>query len=146
MSVCLHIWYVFPIESVRVCVCVCRCLQCPLKWEHAATKVAWSRWAESVRKDVECAFGRLKGRFRCLKLPCRFKSQVPSLLKLVPSPPMLVPSLPKRVPSLPKLVPSLPKRVPFLSTRVPFLPTLVPPLPKPVPSLNSPPFNLFSRR
>jgi hypothetical protein len=24
---------------------------------------------ESVRKDVECAFGVLKGRFRCLKLP-----------------------------------------------------------------------------
>ena len=27
---------------------------------------------ESVRKDVECAFGVLKGRFRFLKLPIQF--------------------------------------------------------------------------
>ena len=30
---------------------------------------------ESVRKDVECAFGRLKNRFRCLKIPSRFQQQ-----------------------------------------------------------------------
>jgi len=32
----------------------------------------WSARVKSVRKDVECAFGRLKGRFRILKLPLRF--------------------------------------------------------------------------
>ena len=32
-------------------------------------KAEWSKWVESVRKDVECTFGILKGRFRCLKLP-----------------------------------------------------------------------------
>ena len=52
-----------------------RVLQCPVKWDHAASKVAWSKWVESVRKDVECVFGRLKGRFRCLKIPCRFQTQ-----------------------------------------------------------------------
>ena len=52
-----------------------RCLQCPVKWDHAASKVAWSKWVESVRKDVECVFGRLKGRFRCLKIPSRFQTQ-----------------------------------------------------------------------
>ncbi len=30
---------------------------------------------ESVRKDVECAFGVLKGRFRCLKLPIQLHSK-----------------------------------------------------------------------
>ena len=32
----------------------------------------WSKWIASVRKDVECVFGRIKGRFRCLKIPSRF--------------------------------------------------------------------------
>ena len=31
----------------------------------------WSKWLESVRKDVECAFGRLKGRFHILSMPSR---------------------------------------------------------------------------
>eukprot|EP00041_Stephanoeca_diplocostata_P002411 m.26314 g.26314 ORF g.26314 m.26314 type:complete len:162 (+) comp13308_c0_seq1:844-1329(+) len=31
----------------------------------------WSKWVMSVRKDVECVFGRLKGRFRTLKIPSR---------------------------------------------------------------------------
>lgn len=31
-----------------------------------------SCWLEKVRKDVECSFGSLKARFRCLKLPMRF--------------------------------------------------------------------------
>ena len=30
---------------------------------------AWSRQLAAVRKDVECTFGILKGRFRILKLP-----------------------------------------------------------------------------
>lgn len=33
------------------------------------------KWLESVRKDVECFFGRVKGRFRILKLPLLFRSQ-----------------------------------------------------------------------
>ena len=46
-----------------------RCLQCPLKHTSKSNESLWSRWVESVRKDVECTFGILKGRFRCLKLP-----------------------------------------------------------------------------
>jgi hypothetical protein len=32
----------------------------------------WSKRLESVRKDVECFFGILKGRFRILKLPLQY--------------------------------------------------------------------------
>jgi hypothetical protein len=49
-----------------------RCLQCPYKHATEEGAVAWSEWVESVRKDVECTFGILKGRFRCLKLPIYF--------------------------------------------------------------------------
>ena len=52
------------------------CLQCPVRWTDAACKVAWSDWAESVRKDVECVFGLLKQRWRSLKYPSRFQTQV----------------------------------------------------------------------
>ena len=31
--------------------------------------IAFRKRLESVRKDIECVFGRLKGRFRCLKIP-----------------------------------------------------------------------------
>jgi hypothetical protein len=34
----------------------------------------WSKWAESMRKDVECCFGILKGRFRILKTGIKLKS------------------------------------------------------------------------
>ena len=47
-------------------------LQCPLKHSHLKKECLHSRWLESVRKDVECAFGILKIRFRCLKIPSRF--------------------------------------------------------------------------
>ncbi len=30
-------------------------------------KIRWSKWLESMRKDVECTFGILKGRWRILK-------------------------------------------------------------------------------
>ena len=65
-----------------------KCLQCPVKYESVQSKVAltvfslspmsgarsnmlrisahqiaWSKWVESVRKDVECVFGRMKARF-----------------------------------------------------------------------------------
>jgi hypothetical protein len=46
-----------------------KCLQCPLKHTSIKPDAYWSKWVESVRKDVECVFGILKGRFRCLKLP-----------------------------------------------------------------------------
>jgi hypothetical protein len=44
------------------------CLICPFKIYSLASEVFWSKHLESVRKDVECAFGILKGRFTCLKL------------------------------------------------------------------------------
>ena len=31
----------------------------------------WSKWLESMRKDVECTFGIMKGRFRILKAGIR---------------------------------------------------------------------------
>ncbi len=49
-------------------------LICPWKHSHLKMVHSWSKRLESVRKDVECVFGRLKGRFRILKLPCRFQS------------------------------------------------------------------------
>lgn len=49
-----------------------RILQCPLKHSANMKECLHSKWLESVRKDVECAFGILKTRFRCLKLPSRF--------------------------------------------------------------------------
>jgi hypothetical protein len=52
-----------------------RCLQCPLKHSAVPRETLWSEWAETVRKDVECAFGVLKGRFRCLKLPIYYENK-----------------------------------------------------------------------
>jgi len=52
-----------------------RVLQCPLKWSSKTEEQRWSRWLESVRKDVECTFGILKGRFRILKSGIRFQSR-----------------------------------------------------------------------
>ncbi|CAM9263664.1 unnamed protein product, partial [Discosporangium mesarthrocarpum] len=46
-----------------------RCLTCPFKASSTQAQLKWSNWLESVRKDVECYFGRLKGRVRILKLP-----------------------------------------------------------------------------
>ena len=46
-----------------------KCMQCPMKHTSKMKEALWSKWVESVRKDVECCFGILKGRFRCLKLP-----------------------------------------------------------------------------
>lgn len=42
---------------------------CPFKLHSVMKIVRWSRWLESVRKDVECVFGRLKMRFRVLLNP-----------------------------------------------------------------------------
>jgi hypothetical protein len=48
---------------------------CPFKTYSLASEVFWSKHLESIRKDVECAFGILKGRFRCLKLGLLFHNQ-----------------------------------------------------------------------
>ena len=40
--------------------------------------MSWSKWVESIRKDVECTFGRLKARFRCLKIPSLFQGPDPN--------------------------------------------------------------------
>jgi Plant transposon protein len=52
-----------------------RCLQCPMKHTSKFKEGLWSKWVESVRKDVECVFGILKGRFRCLKLPIFYQTK-----------------------------------------------------------------------
>lgn len=52
-----------------------RCMQCPMKHTSKIKEALWSKWVESVRKDVECCFGILKGRFRCLKLPIYYQSK-----------------------------------------------------------------------
>jgi hypothetical protein len=52
-----------------------RCLQCPMKVAGDALELQWSKALESVRKDVECFFGILKGRFRVLKLPVQYRSK-----------------------------------------------------------------------
>ena len=49
-----------------------RVLQCPQTLNSDPKVALWSRWMESVRKDVECTFGILKRRFRCLKLPVQW--------------------------------------------------------------------------
>jgi hypothetical protein len=46
-----------------------RMLQCPVKETTDLIFAHFFEHLESVRKDVECAFGRLKARFRCLKIP-----------------------------------------------------------------------------
>ena len=37
-------------------------LICPFKDTPSEMEGRWSRWAESMRKDVECAFGIMKGK------------------------------------------------------------------------------------
>jgi hypothetical protein len=39
----------------------------PFKDSNNAHEIRWSKWLESMRKDVECTFGILKGRWRVLK-------------------------------------------------------------------------------
>ena len=39
----------------------------PMKQTMYVTETRWSQWLESMRKDVECTFGILKGRWRILK-------------------------------------------------------------------------------
>lgn len=44
-----------------------RVMQCPVRTASDPDVLMWSRWLESLRKDVECFFGILKTRFRVLK-------------------------------------------------------------------------------
>ena len=43
----------------------------PFKVTNKETEIRWSKWVESMRKDVECTFGILKGRWRILKTGVR---------------------------------------------------------------------------
>ena len=43
----------------------------PIATPSTRREIRFSEWVESVRKDVECCFGILKGRFRCLKYGVR---------------------------------------------------------------------------
>ena len=43
----------------------------PMKDPSTYAELRWSQWAESMRKDVECTFGILKGRWRILKAGIR---------------------------------------------------------------------------
>lgn len=52
-----------------------RILQCPIKCCTNERELKWSTRLESVRKDVECFFGRLKARFRILHMRILFHHQ-----------------------------------------------------------------------
>ena len=43
-------------------------MQCPMKYTAETDKIRWSKFEESVRKDVECSFGILKKRFQLFKM------------------------------------------------------------------------------
>jgi hypothetical protein len=43
----------------------------PLSHALDEREIRWSKWLESIRKDVECTFGILKGRWRILKAGIR---------------------------------------------------------------------------
>jgi len=45
----------------------------PIKLTSSETERRWSHWLESLRKDVECTFGILKGRWRVLKTGIRLE-------------------------------------------------------------------------
>jgi len=52
------------------------CTQAPSKANTCLTQQQLSDWIESFRKDVECAFGILKGRFRVLQTGIRVEGAV----------------------------------------------------------------------
>jgi Plant transposon protein len=47
------------------------CLMSPIKDSFSFKEKRWSEWLESMRKDVECTFGILKGRFSILRTGIR---------------------------------------------------------------------------
>jgi hypothetical protein len=50
------------------------CAVPPFKDSVFYQQIRWSEWVESMRKDVECTFGIMKGRFRVLKTGVRLHS------------------------------------------------------------------------
>ena len=50
-------------------------LQCGIRDHSDPDYVEWRRRLESVRKDIECYFGRLKQRFKILKIPNLIKKK-----------------------------------------------------------------------
>jgi DDE superfamily endonuclease len=48
----------------------------PIKTTSDRREIRWSEWMESMRKDVECTFGILKGRWRILKTGIRLHGVV----------------------------------------------------------------------
>lgn len=56
--------------------CKWRCLMTGYKFYSSIEEARFSAQMESTRKDVERAFGILKGRFRCLKLPILLQTKV----------------------------------------------------------------------
>ncbi len=53
-----------------------RALVCPIKESSVPDEIQFSKWLESVRKDIEGTFGLLKKRFRFLKNPFLFTKTV----------------------------------------------------------------------
>ncbi len=43
------------------------CMVSPFGVTNDVDEIRWSKWLESMCKDVECTFGILKGRWRILK-------------------------------------------------------------------------------
>ena len=52
-----------------------KCLQCGLRTSSNDDYIDWRRRIESVRKDIECYFGRLKQRFKILRIPNLMKTK-----------------------------------------------------------------------
>ena len=52
-----------------------KCLQCGLRTSSDDDYINWRIRMESVRKDIECYFGRLKQRFKILKIPNLIQSK-----------------------------------------------------------------------
>lgn len=54
------------------------CTVPPIKATGMRPEIRWSEWLESMRKDVECTFGILKGRWRVLKTGIRLHGTEPA--------------------------------------------------------------------